>query len=50
MVGAGDFYAPRLLEGIGIAPESGVLRMSFLYYTTEEEINRLTEALDQALA
>ena len=49
MVGAGDFYAPRLLEGMGITPENGVLRMSFIHYSTEDEINRLVDALDQAL-
>ena len=49
MVGAGDFYAPRLLEGMGIAPEKGVLRMSFIHYTTKHEIDRLVEALDRAL-
>ena len=50
MVGHGDFYAPRLLEGMGIAPEQGVLRMSFIHYTTAGEIDRLIEALDRALA
>ena len=50
MVGAGDFYAPRLLEAIGIDPETGALRMSFVHYTTEEEIDLLIEALDEALA
>lgn len=49
MVGNGDFYAPRLLEEMGIPPESGVLRMSFIHYTTESEIDRLLEALDIAL-
>ena len=49
MVGAGDFYAPRLLKGMGITPENGVLRMSFIHYTTEDEINRLVGALDKAL-
>ena len=49
MVGAGDFYAPRLLEGMGIAPENGVLRMSFIHYTAQDEIDRLIEALDHTL-
>ena len=49
MVGTGNFYAPRLLEGMGIAPDPGVLRISFIHYTTEDEINRLIQALDQAL-
>ena len=49
MVGVGDFYAPRLLEEMGIASDPGVLRMSFLHYTTEEEIDRLISSLDRAL-
>lgn len=49
MVGSGDFYAPRLLKEMGIAPDPGVLRMSFIHYTTESEIDRLIEALDRAL-
>ncbi len=49
MVGTGDFYAPRLLDDMGIPTSPGVLRMSFIHYTTEEEIDRLIEALDFAL-
>ena len=49
MVGTGDFYAPRLLKEMGIAPDPGVLRISFIHYTTADEINRLIEALDRAL-
>ncbi len=49
MVGVGDFYAPRVLEGMGIATSPGVLRLSFIHYTTEAEINRLVDALDRAL-
>ena len=49
MVGVGGFYAPRLLDEMGIAPQPGVLRMSFIHYTTEKEIDRLIEALDRAL-
>lgn len=46
MCGGGDFYARRLVEALGVDPASGVLRMSFLHYTAEEEIERLIEALD----
>ncbi len=49
MVGLGDFYAPRLLEEMGIATVPGMLRLSFIHYTTEAEIDRLVEALDRAL-
>ena len=49
MVGVGDFYAPRLLDEMRIPTDPGVLRMSFIHYTTREEIDRLIEALDRAL-
>ena len=49
MVGVGDFYAPRLLDEMRIPTEPGVLRMSFIHYTTEDEIDRLIDALDFAL-
>ena len=49
MIGTGDFYAPRLLDGMGIPTDPGVLRMSFIHYTTADEIDRLIEALDLAL-
>jgi selenocysteine lyase/cysteine desulfurase len=48
-VGGGHFYAWRLLEALGIAPAHGVLRLSFLHYTTPEEITRLIQALDAEL-
>lgn len=49
MAGGGHFYAYRLLEGLGIAPDHGVLRLSFTHYTTPEEISRLIAALDAEL-
>jgi selenocysteine lyase/cysteine desulfurase len=45
-VGAGHFYAYRLLEALGINPAHGVLRLSFVHYTTPEEVDRLIKALD----
>jgi len=48
-VGAGHFYSYRLLEALGISPAHGVLRMSFVHYTTPEEIDRLIKALDTEL-
>ena len=49
MAGGGHFYAYRLLEGVGVAPSHGVLRLSFTHYTTPEEIERLIKALDAEL-
>ncbi|MEM9300910.1 MAG: aminotransferase class V-fold PLP-dependent enzyme [Pseudomonadota bacterium] len=47
---AGHFYAPRCLEAMGIDPQRGVLRLSFVHYTTQAEIDQLVAALDHALA
>ena len=47
--GGGDFYAVRPLAAMGIDPDVGVLRMSFVHYTTRGEVDRLMEALDHVL-
>jgi selenocysteine lyase/cysteine desulfurase len=44
-VGAGNFYAYRLLQALGIDTEDGVVRASFVHYTTPQEVERLIEAL-----
>lgn len=50
MASGGNFYAVRLLEALGIDPHNhGVLRLSFVHYTTPEEIERLIAALDAEL-
>ena len=49
MAGGGHFYAWRLLEAVGIDPNHGVLRLSFVHYTSPEEINQLITALDAEL-
>ncbi|MEE4120155.1 MAG: aminotransferase class V-fold PLP-dependent enzyme [Paracoccaceae bacterium] len=46
MAGAGEFYAPRPLAAMGVPPGQGVLRLSFLHYTLETDIDRLIAALD----
>ena len=48
-VGAGNFYAYRLIETLGYDPEEGVLRLSFVHYTTLGEVERLIMALDQVI-
>ncbi|VAW14295.1 Cysteine desulfurase [hydrothermal vent metagenome] len=50
MAGGGHFYGQRTLEGLGINPEHGVLRLSFVHYTSSDEIERLITALDACLA
>ncbi|MBV0912206.1 aminotransferase class V-fold PLP-dependent enzyme [Anianabacter salinae] len=47
--GGGNFYAVRALEGMGVDPEAGVLRLSFVHYTTKAEVDRLIRALDHVL-
>ena len=47
--GGGDFYAVRALEALGIDPAHGVLRLSFVHYTSREEVDRLIAALDCVL-
>jgi selenocysteine lyase/cysteine desulfurase len=49
MAGGGDFYARRPIEAMGIDPQHGVLRLSFLHYTSPAEIAQLIEALDRVL-
>ena len=49
MAGAGHFYAYRLLEALGINPDHGVLRLSFVHYTAPNEIDQLIAALDDEL-
>ncbi len=49
MAGGGHFYSKRLVEALGIDAEHGVLRLSFLHYTSPAEIDQLIRALDQVL-
>jgi len=41
----GDFYALAPIRALGLG-ERGVVRAGFLHYTTEEEVERLLEALE----
>ncbi|PJI91736.1 cysteine desulfurase family protein (TIGR01976 family) [Yoonia maricola] len=49
MAGGGDFYAQRPLEAVGVDLSKGVLRVSFVHYTTASEVDALMAALDQVL-
>src|SRR3569623_1820390 len=44
-VGGGHFYGWRVLEAMGVNPQHGVLRLSFVHYTPPEEVDRLIKAL-----
>jgi cysteine desulfurase family protein (TIGR01976 family) len=41
----GHMYAPRLMERLGLAKETGVVRVSLVHYNTREEIHRLGNVL-----
>ncbi|MEO3430215.1 aminotransferase class V-fold PLP-dependent enzyme [Pelagibius sp. CAU 1746] len=47
--GVSNFYAYRLVQALGIDPETGVLRLSFVHYTSPEEIDKLIKALEASL-
>jgi len=46
MAGGGDFYALRPLEAMGVDPDKGVLRLSFVHYTGAADVARLIDALE----
>lgn len=48
-IGNGNCYAYRLMEALGIPPDQGVVRLSFVHYTTPQELGGLTAALEQIL-
>jgi cysteine desulfurase family protein (TIGR01976 family) len=43
----GDYYALEPMRALGLAERGGAVRAGFLHYTTEEEVDRLLEALPQ---
>jgi selenocysteine lyase/cysteine desulfurase len=49
IAGAGHFYAVRPLEALNIDPDNGVLRLSFVHYTNQVEIEHLLATLDRVL-
>ena len=50
MLGLGNFYAFRPLIDMQIPTDPGVIRISFLHYTSEEEIEQLISGLKDALS
>jgi selenocysteine lyase/cysteine desulfurase len=49
MAGGGSFYGVRCLEAQGVSPAHGALRVSFVHYTSPDEISKLIRALDELL-
>lgn len=46
-VGVGNFYAYRLVQALGIDPEDGAVRASFVHYTSPAEVSRLIAAISR---
>lgn len=44
----GHFYAPRVVESLCVMEQGGLLRVGFAMYNTDEEVDRLVEALRNA--
>jgi len=44
-----DYYAVRVLDGLGIDPSNGVVRLSFVHYTSQVDIDRAVTALAEVL-
>lgn len=49
MASWGDFYANRLLEATGVDPAAGAVRLSWVHYTSPDDIEHLITSLEQAL-
>jgi selenocysteine lyase/cysteine desulfurase len=47
--GVGNYYAYRLVQALGIDPDDGAVRTSFVHYTSREEVDRLIRELDRCL-
>lgn len=46
---SGHFYAHRVLQGLDVDPLRGVVRLSFVHYTSPDDIDRAIDALADAL-
>lgn len=49
MLGMGHFYAVRPFMDMGIPTDTGVVRISFVHYTSEDDIDQLIEGLKAVL-
>ncbi|MBA2570783.1 MAG: aminotransferase class V-fold PLP-dependent enzyme, partial [Chloroflexi bacterium] len=46
----GDFYAYELIRALDLADAGGLVRVGLVHYNTDEEVDRLLEALDEIAA
>ena len=49
MCWGGDFYSRKLVERMGVDPDHGALRLSFVHYTSADEVDQAIRALDAVL-
>jgi len=49
MASSGNFYAQRVLAATGVDVEDGVVRISWVHYTSPADIDHLLRSLDQVL-
>lgn len=49
LVSAGHYYAPGLLEGMGIDPDRGVVRFSMAHYNSDADVQMLISKLESLL-
>ena len=49
MAGAGHYYAVRLFDQMGLDPEAGAVRLSFVHYTSAADMAKLIGTLDEIL-
>jgi selenocysteine lyase/cysteine desulfurase len=43
---SGHYYAYRVLQGVGVDPERGVVRLSAVHYTSDDDVARVLGALE----
>ena len=48
-VGVGNFYAYRVIRALGIDVDDGAVRLSFVHYTSKDEVDRLIGELERCL-
>jgi selenocysteine lyase/cysteine desulfurase len=46
---SGHYYAARVLDGLGVDPDRGVVRLSFVHYTSRSDVDRAVNALHEVL-
>ena len=46
---SGHYYAARVLDGLGVDPDRGVVRLSFVHYTSAADFDRAVDALAAAV-